>query len=257
MSVDIQDHHLLARIGGPAALEATVDIFYEKLVGDETLKVFFEGVDMDLLKLHQRKFLSIALTEIPKDIDVPKMMKEKHQRLFKMGLNETHFDAVAGHLVDTLKSLQVKDEFIAEIVGVIGPLRPVFINGKKAHLLERIGGDAALEAAVDIFYEKITSDDTLAKFFVDVDMDKMRVHQRKFLTLAFTEIPKGVDVPRMMYEKHAHLFPMGLNGTHFDSVAGHLVSTLEGLQVNKEHIDEIVSIVAPLRPIFEQGTQSA
>jgi truncated hemoglobin YjbI len=87
-----QQNFLLHRIGGPAALEAAVEILYEKLLTDDKLTRFFEGVDMEQLKLHQRKFLTIALTEIPKGVDVPGLMKEKHKRFFAIGLNETHFD---------------------------------------------------------------------------------------------------------------------------------------------------------------------
>jgi hemoglobin len=249
--------YLLARIGGPAALEAAVDIFYEKLVADETLAKFFEGVDLAILKNHQRKFLTIAFTEIPKDLDVAGMMKDKHKRLFAMGLNETHFDSVAGHLVATLKGLQVADALVDEVVAVVAPLRPVFENGKKEHLLARIGGPTALEAAVDIFYEKIIADETLVKFFKNVDMKKLKKHQRDFLTLALTEVPEGVDVPYLIGTKHKRLFAEGLNETHFDSVAGHLVSTLEGLQVRKDYIDEIVAIVGPLRGVFEEGAKKA
>ena len=181
----IKDHHLLSRIGGPAALEAAVDIFYEKLVVDEALSKFFEGVDMDKLKLHQRKFLTLALTEIPDGVDVPGLMRDKHKRFFAMGLNETHFDMVAGHLVETLKGLQVKADLIDEIIAVIAPLRSVFENEKKVHLLEKIGGPAALEAAVEIFYEKIVADPNLAKFFDGVDMDKL---MRAFSSFFYTRL---------------------------------------------------------------------
>jgi hemoglobin len=250
-----QQPDLLTRIGGSPALEAAVEIFYEKLVADEMLAKFFEGVNLDKLKSHQRKFLAIALTEIPKDLDVASMMKDKHKRLFVMGLNETHFDLVAGHLVATLKGLQVPDALVDEVVGVIAPLRPVFENGKKEYLLARIGGPAALEATVDIFYEKLVADETLVKFFEGVDMNKLKKHQRDFLTLALTEVPAGINVPDLIANKHARLFADGLNETHFDSVAGHLVSTLEGLQVRKDYIDEIVAIVGPLRGVFEEGAK--
>eukprot|EP00543_Licmophora_paradoxa_P019095 CAMPEP_0202473912 /NCGR_PEP_ID=MMETSP1360-20130828/92100_1 /ASSEMBLY_ACC=CAM_ASM_000848 /TAXON_ID=515479 /ORGANISM="Licmophora paradoxa, Strain CCMP2313" /LENGTH=413 /DNA_ID=CAMNT_0049100997 /DNA_START=106 /DNA_END=1347 /DNA_ORIENTATION=- len=247
--------HLLSKIGGPAALEAAVDIFYEKLVADETLEDFFEGVDMSKLKAHQRKFLTLALTEIPKDVDVPKMMSDSHGRLFKMGLNAKHFDSVAGHLVQTLKGLQVKASLIDEIVAVVAPLRVVFEENSKDFLLTKIGGPQALSAAVDIFYEKLVADEKLAKFFEGIKLDNLKAHQRKFLTLALTKVPEGVDVPALMDTKHAKLFKMGLNESHFDLVAGHLVATLEGLQVKKEHIDAIVGIVGPLRVVFEEGAK--
>jgi hemoglobin len=240
---------LLHRIGGPAALEAAVDIFYEKLVQDENLVKFFENVDMEKLKDHQRKFLTLALTNIPKDIDVASLMKEKHKRLFAMGLNETHFDLVVGHLEATLQGLQVQDGWIQEMIGIIAPLRTVFQTGRKEHLLDKIGGPAALEAAVDIFYERILNDASLTKFFKNTNINKLKMHQRNFLTLALTEVPPDMNIPELIATKHA------LNETHFDSVADHLMSTLKNLQVRDEHVDEIISIIAPLRVVFEEGAK--
>ena len=40
-----------------------------------------------------------------------------------------------------------------------------------ASLYERLGGDAAVNAAVDIFYRKVLSDDRVNDFFDGVDMD--------------------------------------------------------------------------------------
>lgn len=127
--IDKMVKSLFERIGGEAAIEAAVELFYEKLVADENLKKFFEGVNMDNLKAHQRKFLQLAFTKIPEDVQVDKLMLEKHDRLFKMGLDETHFDMVAGHLVATLQALQVKSDLIDEAVAIVGPLRPIFQQG--------------------------------------------------------------------------------------------------------------------------------
>ena len=49
----------------------------------------------------------------------------------------------------------------------------VVVLGKSEEtLFDRIGGDAALEAAVDIFYAKLMADNTIKPFFAGVDMDK-------------------------------------------------------------------------------------
>ena len=53
MSEGKDKEYLLNRIGGEAALIAIVDLFYAKLVKDETLAKFFKGVDLDFLKKHQ------------------------------------------------------------------------------------------------------------------------------------------------------------------------------------------------------------
>ena len=122
---------LLDRIGGSAALNLTVELFYDKLVLDRDLSVFFEDINMAQLRNHQKKFLSLALTEVPEDVDVPKFILEKHQKLFSIGLNESHFDMVAGHLVATLQELQVRTALIDEIIATIAPLRSVFEQGAK------------------------------------------------------------------------------------------------------------------------------
>jgi hemoglobin len=111
------------------ALTAAVDIFYERLVADEQLKKFFDGISVIRLKVHQKKFLTLAFTEIPTDIDVSKYMIDKHARLFQEeGLNGTHFDLVAGHLVATLQQMNVSESLIGEVVSIVGPLRPVFAD---------------------------------------------------------------------------------------------------------------------------------
>jgi len=52
-------------------------------------------------------------------------------------------------------------------------------------LYERIGGAAAVEAAVNLFYDKIMADSRVNYFFEKTDMSVQRNHQKSFLTLAF------------------------------------------------------------------------
>jgi hemoglobin len=127
----------------------------------------------------------------------------------------------------------------------------------KETLLKKLGGQEALKAAVDIFYERLIKDDVLAEFFVGVDMALLKWHQLNFMSIAFTEIPKGLNVAKLISDKHARLFDMGLCEKHFDIVAGHFVGTLESLGVTKDLIDEAVGVIAPLRPCFIEGAKLA
>ena len=43
---------LFDQIGGEAAVDAAVDLFYKKVLADDRIKHFFEGVDME--KQHRR-----------------------------------------------------------------------------------------------------------------------------------------------------------------------------------------------------------
>ena len=82
-------------------------------------------------------------------------------------------------------------------------------------------------------------------------MNRLKMHQQKFLTLAFTEIPTNIDVAAYLIEKHTRLFQeQGLNGHHFDVTAGHLVAALQQLNVPEHLIGEVLAIVGPLRAIF-------
>lgn len=126
-------------------------------------------------------------------------------------------------------------------------------NAKKATLLERLGGQTALRAAVDEFYKRLIDDERLERFFVGVNIDRLKRHQYNFMSMAFTKVPDGFDVEKLVLTKHERLFQMGLNEGHFDIVAGHFVGTLRGMGVKRELIDEAVGVIAPLRVIFVEA----
>src|ERR1700693_4633273 len=58
-------------------------------------------------------------------------------------------------------------------------------GGKEMGLYEEIGGEAAVNAAVDVFYRKVLKDERIKHFFDGVDMDKQASKQKAFLTMAF------------------------------------------------------------------------
>ena len=99
-------------------------------------------------------------------------------------------------------------------------------------LYDRIGGDAAVDAAVDVFYRKVLADDRINQYFEGVDMDQQAAKQKAFLTMALggPNNYTGKD----MREGHAHLVEKGLNDTHFDAVMENLGAT--GYQQVHGHI---------------------
>lgn len=110
---------------------------------------------------------------------------------------------------------------------------------------DKLGGEAAVDAAVDIFYRKVLTDDTISHFFDTVDMAAQHAKQKAFLTMAFggPNNYTGKD----MRAGHAHLVAKGLSDVHFDAVAGHLQATLEELSVPAELINEVMAIAASTR----------
>ncbi len=112
-------------------------------------------------------------------------------------------------------------------------------------LYERLGGEVALTAAVDIFYRKVLADGSISHFFEDTDMDEQRAKQKSFLSMAFGG-PNGYD-GKDLRKAHAPLVEKGLNDSHFDAVAKHLDATLRELGVADDLIGEVISIAASTR----------
>jgi hemoglobin len=115
-----------------------------------------------------------------------------------------------------------------------------------ASLYERIGGEGAIMAAVNLFYAKVMADRRTKPFFAKLDMAAQTRKQIAFMTWAFGGPAeyKGRD----LRTAHAELVNnRGLGDTQFDAVAEHLRSTLEELGVSADLVSEAMSIVAGTR----------
>jgi hemoglobin len=112
-------------------------------------------------------------------------------------------------------------------------------------VFDQIGGAAAVDAAVDVFYRKVLRDKRIAEFFDTVDMDAQRNKQKAFLTMAFggPHTYTGKD----MRTAHAHLVARGLNDGHFNAVAENLKLTLEELKVPEPLVKQVLAIAESTR----------
>jgi hemoglobin len=114
-----------------------------------------------------------------------------------------------------------------------------------ASLYERIGGEPAVNAAVELFYRKVLGDYRINRFFNNSDMDTQIAKQKAFFTMAFggPNNYTGKD----MRNAHAHLVKMGLNEDHFNAVMEHLGATLVELNVPANLIGEAAAIAEGAR----------
>lgn len=120
-------------------------------------------------------------------------------------------------------------------------------------LYEQLGGDAAIDAAVDKFYEKVLADDRINGFFEGVDMEKQHRMQKGFLTFAFGG-PNNYS-GRGMAAAHKRLVEeKGLNDSHFDAVVEDLGATLKEMGVPDELIEQAAAIAETVRdPVLGRG----
>ncbi len=110
-------------------------------------------------------------------------------------------------------------------------------------LFERLGGEGAVDAAVDIFYRKVLTDDRISHFFEGVDMAEQAKKQKAFLTMVFggPNNYSGKD----LRAGHAHL--TGLDDSHVDAVVENLGGTLQELGVPESDIAEVAAIANSVR----------
>lgn len=113
-------------------------------------------------------------------------------------------------------------------------------------LYERLGGAAAIDAAVDIFYDKVLADGRISHFFSNTDMARQRSHQKAFLTYAFGGGPAYSGLG--MRAAHQGLVDkLGLNEGHFDAVVENLAATLAGLGVSDALIGEVAAVAVSIK----------
>lgn len=113
-------------------------------------------------------------------------------------------------------------------------------------LFERLGGEAAVLAAVDRFYAKVLADELVAPFFRDLNLEAQVRKQVAFMTSAFG----GPDAfrGRDMREAHAKLVvERGLTHTHFDRILALLEQTLVELSIPAPLTFEVITLVGGLR----------
>jgi hemoglobin len=109
-------------------------------------------------------------------------------------------------------------------------------------LYDRLGGEGAVKAVVDRFYQRVTGDPDLAGYFADADLAQLRRHQAAFLSQAVGG-PIGYD-GRDMAAAHKGL---GITGPAFDRVVEHLVETLQEFRIPPGEIGEVGAVLGPLR----------
>ena len=108
-------------------------------------------------------------------------------------------------------------------------------------LYEQIGGEAAVDATVEAFYDLVLKDELLRPFFKNTNMKRQRGMQKQFLNHVLGGKPyNGMN----MRAAHAKLH---LTDEHFNRVAKLLGDAMASLGVPKDKIDAILAIAETTR----------
>jgi hemoglobin len=116
------------------------------------------------------------------------------------------------------------------------------VTGSRS-LYDRIGGADAVKPAVTLLYRRVLDDPVLAGYFRDVDIGRLRAHQRAFVS-AVLGGPE-LFVGRPLEVAHANLH---IDDRAFDAMIDHLVAALRDLGVDETTAGEVAEEFEPLRP---------
>jgi hemoglobin len=106
---------------------------------------------------------------------------------------------------------------------------------------ERIGGQEALIAVVDDFYERVLAEPDLARYFAGSPMNRLKGKQVEFFAAALG----GPDHYDGLSMKEAHR-GRGITQEDFGKVAKLLAESLSAAGVPADTVDEIIGAIAPL-----------
>ncbi len=112
---------LYDQLGGAEIVGRAVADFYERVVADDRLGPFFGQMDMSHQVEQQSQFL-VMLLGGPNHY-MGRSMREAHAEPVSQGLDDSHFDRVAGHLADAFRDAGAAESDVAEVVKLAGAIR--------------------------------------------------------------------------------------------------------------------------------------
>lgn len=125
---------------------------------------------------------------------------------------------------------------------------PAAMPSQDEPLFDRLGGDAAVRAAVDSFYDKVLGDGRISHHFEGINVGRLKAHQRAFITAVtggsqdeYADIDAAVARLRVAHER------LQITRSDFGIVVGHLVATLTELGVEAGVIEQLTPRVLQLR----------
>lgn len=101
-------------------------------------------------------------------------------------------------------------------------------------IYDQLGGPDGVRTAVTVFYNRVTADPELGPYFAGIDLERLKAHQRAFLTAAFggPQLFSG----RGLRDAHADL---QITDAAFDTMVSTLLTSLADLGVAKHAVGAV------------------
>ena len=113
-------------IGGRLRINAAVERFYARVFADDSVRSFFEGVEVQGLYGRQSMFVSMLLGG--KIVYSGKDLDQAHASSRLKGMNDAHFDTLLKHFRAALNDTQVDPHRVVEIMALLEGTRDAVLG---------------------------------------------------------------------------------------------------------------------------------
>lgn len=122
------------QIGGGPAVRTAVDMLYTRILADQSIAHFFNGVEMPALRRH----MALMLTKVLGGPDnyAGRSLTDAHRGL---AITDAHYAKVGGHLIAVLEELQVPQDICAAVTSVLLAVMSQVVEGPPSSLRRPTG----------------------------------------------------------------------------------------------------------------------
>lgn len=240
---------LWERLGGEPAVKAVIHDFVLAAAPDPKVNFLRNGqfkLDASGVEMLEKRLVELvsAVTGGPLKY-TGRDMKSAHAG---MKITDAEFDALAGHLVATMKKYKVPDAELNELIGIVGSTRKDIVEVPRKPLWERLGGEAGVRAVTREFITMAAKD---PKSNIDRNgnypFTKERIERVEQLVVEQVSSVTGGPLKYTGRDmKNAHQ-GMKITEAEFNASAVHLITAMKKLGVAQAEIDEFVGLVSSLK----------
>ena len=113
-------------IGGRRTIQAAVESFYRRVLADESIRHFFDRVDMDHQHARQSMFISMLLGG--RIVYTGKDIRTAHASAREKGLNDSHFDTFLKHFHAALEEVGVRPDKLEKVMSLLEGTRDTILS---------------------------------------------------------------------------------------------------------------------------------
>lgn len=123
-----------------------------------------------------------------------------------------------------------------------------------ASLREQLGGDEAIQNAVEILTEKLMADPRINHFMFGVSRADQGDKHKSFLTVALRDEGDGLEGGELpdLHKAFAQFFDKGFKDRHFDVIFNHLRDALKEMNIADDLSDTVIKASNTLRNSLRQ-----